>query len=98
MQQRLQAGIAVADVGCGHGASTILMAKAFPNSRFTGFDFHPPSIEWAQKLADKEGIGNCSFQVAGSTDYPGQYDLIAFFDCFHDMGDPAGAAAPPSRR
>lgn len=94
VQEKMQSGIAVADVGCGHGASTILMAKAFPNSRFTGFDFHGPSVEWAQKQAQKEGVdGNCAFQVAGSTDYPGQYDLIAFFDCFHDMADPAGAAA-----
>jgi SAM-dependent methyltransferase len=94
VQEKLERGISVADVGCGHGASTILMAKAFPKSRFTGFDFHRPSVEWAQKQAEQEGVaGNCSFQVAGSTDYPGQYDLIAFFDCFHDMGNPAAAAA-----
>lgn len=94
VQEKLQRGIAVADVGCGHGASTILMAKAFLKSKFTGFDFHRPSIEWAQKQAEKEGVAdNCSFQVADSTDYPGQYDLVTFFDCFHDMGNPAGAAA-----
>ena len=93
MEARLKAGAKVADVGCGHGVSTILMAKAFPNSTFVGFDYHKPSIEWAQKQAHKEGVTNCKFEVAGSTDYPGKdYDLVAFFDCFHDMGNPAGAA------
>lgn len=91
---KLESGASVADVGCGHGASTILMAKAFPKSKFTGFDFHRPSVEWAQKQAEQEGVaGNCSFQVAGSANYPGQYDLITFFDCFHDMGNPEAAAA-----
>lgn len=86
-------GAKVADVGCGHGVSTILMAKAYPNSSFVGFDFHRPSIEWARKEAEKEGLKNVTFEVAGSTDYPGDdYDLVAFFDCFHDMGNPAGAA------
>lgn len=94
MEARLKKGGTVADVGCGHGVSTLLMAKAFPNSSFVGFDYHLPSIEWAQKQAEKEGVaGNCRFKVAGSTDYPGTgYDLVAFFDCFHDMGNPAGAA------
>ena len=83
----------IADVGCGHGVSTILMAKAYPESRIVGFDFHKPSIEWARKEAEKEGLKNITFEVAGSTDYPGDdYDLVTFFDCFHDMGNPDGAA------
>jgi SAM-dependent methyltransferase len=83
----------IADVGCGHGVSTILMAKAYPNSEVIGFDYHRPSIEWARKQAEKEGLKNISFEVAGATDYPGDdYDLVTFFDCFHDMGNPAGAA------
>jgi SAM-dependent methyltransferase len=86
-------GLKVADVGCGHGASTILMAKAHPNSQIIGFDYHRPSIEWARKQAEKEGLKNITFEVAGATDYPGgDYDLVTFFDCFHDMGNPAGAA------
>lgn len=86
-------GAKVADVGCGHGASTVLMAKAYPNSKIVGFDSHEPSIEWARKHAEKEGLRNITFEVAKSTDYPGDdYDLVAFFDCFHDMGNPAGAA------
>ena len=86
-------GAKVADVGCGHGVSTILMAKAYPNSRIIGFDYHEPSIERARKQAEKEGLKNLTFEVAGSTDYPGDdYDLVTFFDCFHDMGNPAGAA------
>ena len=86
-------GLKVADVGCGHGASTILMAKAYPNSQIIGFDYHRPSIEWARKQAEKEGLKNITFEVAGATDYPGgDYDLVTFFDCFHDMGNPAGAA------
>jgi SAM-dependent methyltransferase len=90
---RKEGGARVADVGCGHGVSTILMAKAYPNSKIIGFDYHKPSIEWARKQAEKEGLKNITFEVAGSTDYPGDdYDLVAFFDCFHDMGDAAGAA------
>jgi SAM-dependent methyltransferase len=86
-------GAKVADVGCGHGVSTIVMAKAYPNSQILGFDYHKPSIERARKEAEKEGLKNISFEVAGSTDYPGDdYDLVTFFDCFHDMGNPAGAA------
>jgi SAM-dependent methyltransferase len=86
-------GARVADVGCGHGASAILIAKAYPNSQIIGFDYHRPSIERARKEAEKEGLKNISFEVAGSTDYPGDdYDLVTFFDCFHDMGNPAGAA------
>jgi SAM-dependent methyltransferase len=86
-------GAKVADVGCGYGVSTILMAKAYPNSTVLGFDYHKPSIEWAKKQAQKEGLKNISFEVAGAADYPGDdYDLVTFFDCFHDMGNPAGAA------
>ena len=86
-------GAKVADIGCGHGASTILMAKAYPNSKIIGFDYHKPSIERARKEAEKEGLRNIAFEVAGATDYPGDdYDLVTFFDCFHDMGNPAGAA------
>jgi SAM-dependent methyltransferase len=86
-------GAKVADVGCGHGASTILMARAYPDSKIVGFDYHRPSVEWARKQAEREGLKNVTFEVAGSTDYPGDdYDLVAFFDCFHDMGNPAGAA------
>src|ERR671915_1592378 len=86
-------GAKIADVGCGHGVSTILMAKAYPNSKIIGFDYHRPSIEWARKQAEKEGLKNITFEVAQSIDYPGDgYDLVTFFDCFHDMGNPAGAA------
>jgi len=89
----INGGAKVADVGCGHGASTILMAKAYPKAKIMGFDSHKPSIEWARKQAEKEGLQNIAFEVAKSTDYPGEdYDLVAFFDCFHDMGDPVGAA------
>lgn len=91
----LQAGGKVADVGCGYGASTILMAQAYPRSKFTGFDNHAPSIEWARASAEKAGVSNrVSFEVASAKEFPGRdYDLVAFFDCLHDMGDPAGAAA-----
>ncbi|MDQ3852177.1 MAG: methyltransferase domain-containing protein [Thermoproteota archaeon] len=94
VEEKLRRGGAkVADVGCGHGASTILMAKAYPNAQIIGFDYHRPSIEWARKQAEKEGLKNIAFEVAGATDYPGDdYDLVTFFDCFHDMGNPSGAA------
>ena len=94
VENKLMRGDAkVADVGCGHGVSTILMAKAYPNSQIIGFDYHRPSIERARKDAEKEGLKNITFEVAGSTDYPGDdYDLVAFFDCFHDMGNPSAAA------
>ena len=86
-------GAKVADVGCGHGVTTILMAKAYPDSKIVGFDYHRPSIEWATKQAQKEGLKNVTFEVAGSADFPGDdYDLVAFFDCFHDMGNPSAAA------
>jgi SAM-dependent methyltransferase len=93
VETKLKSGGKVADVGCGHGVSTILIAKAYPNANIVGFDFHSPSIEWARKEAEKERVENVTFEVAGSTDYPGDdYDLVAFFDCFHDMGNPSGAA------
>ena len=70
-----------------------MMAKAYPNSNVIGYDSHKPSIEWAKKRAEKEGLKNLTFEVAKSSDYPGDdYDLVTFFDCLHDMGDPAGAA------
>ena len=90
---KLEAGATVADVGCGHGASTVTMALAYPNSIITGFDFHADSLDEARKAAAAAGVGDrVSFEVASATDYPGLgYDLIAFLDCLHDMGDPAGA-------
>ena len=89
---KLKQGIKMADVGCGHGASTLIMAEAFPQSQFYGFDFHPPSIERARALAQEAGLSNISFEVATAKAYPGNgYDFVAFFDCLHDMGDPVGA-------
>ncbi|HLX46567.1 MAG TPA: class I SAM-dependent methyltransferase [Bryobacteraceae bacterium] len=92
---KLEAGAKVGDIGCGHGASTIIMAKAFPKSRFWGFDYHEGSIEAARKAAAREGVGDrCTFEIASAKVYPGTgYDLVAFFDCLHDMGDPRGASA-----
>lgn len=94
VEPKLRAGARIADVGCGLGASTILMAKAFPRSRFWGFDSHPASIEAARKRAHQEGVSDrVVFEVASATAYPGNgYDLIAHFDCLHDMEDPIGAA------
>jgi 2-polyprenyl-3-methyl-5-hydroxy-6-metoxy-1,4-benzoquinol methylase len=92
---KLTAGATVADVGCGHGASTILMAQAFPKSRFYGFDYHSGSIEYARHVAGRDGLmDQITFEVASAKSYPanGGYDLVAFFDCLHDMGDPVGAA------
>ena len=93
--EKLERGASVADVGCGHGASTILMAQAFPASRFFGFDYHPPSIEQAQRAAAEAGVAErISFEVATAKEFPARgYDLVAFFDCLHDMGDPVGAAS-----
>jgi SAM-dependent methyltransferase len=95
VQAKLEAGAKVADVGCGHGASTILMAQAWPRSRFVGFDYHQPSIQHAQQVAANAGLAErCRFQVAAATTYPGTgYDLVTIFDALHDMGDPVGAAA-----
>jgi len=91
---KLQTGGKVADVGCGHGISTVLMAQAFPNSQFFGFDYHPASIEQARAFAKEQNVANVSFEVAAAKSYPGQnYDFVTCFDCLHDMGDPVGAAA-----
>jgi SAM-dependent methyltransferase len=93
-ESKLKAGAHVADVGCGLGTSTILMAEAYPKSTFTGFDYHPQSIEMAREAAKKAGVSDrVKFDVAKAKDYPGKgYQLVAFFDCLHDMGDPEGAA------
>jgi SAM-dependent methyltransferase len=94
VKEKLERGARVADVGCGHGASVILMAKAFPKSKFFGFDYHQPSIDRAREVARDEGVADRAiFERAAAKDYPGTYDLVAFFDCLHDMGDPVGAAA-----
>jgi SAM-dependent methyltransferase len=94
VEEKLRRGGRVADVGCGHGASTILLAQAYPKSTFVGFDYHGPSIEAARKAARRAGVeGRVSFEQAPAKSYPGRdYDLVAFFDCLHDMGDPVGAA------
>jgi 2-polyprenyl-3-methyl-5-hydroxy-6-metoxy-1,4-benzoquinol methylase len=89
--QRLNDGISVADLGCGYGASTIIMAERFPKSRFVGFDDHAPSIEAAQKTASSKKLDNLTFSVSGAQNFVGDYDFITFFDCLHDMGDPVGA-------
>jgi SAM-dependent methyltransferase len=92
--EKLERGAKVADVGCGHGASTILMAKAFPNSTFAGSDYHDGSIETARQRAQDAGVAErVTFEVAPAAGYSGtDYDLVTMFDCLHDMGDPAGAA------
>lgn len=93
VEEKLKAGAKVADIGCGFGASTIVMAQAYPKSTFIGFDYHAPSIEAARERAKAAGVSNVTFEVAKSTDYPGQdYDFVCHFDCLHDMGDPSGAA------
>jgi len=94
VQKKLEAGALVGDIGCGHGASTVIMAQAFPNSRFHGFDNHAPSIVRARKTAFQAGVASrVHFDIAGATNFPnaGGYDFIAFFDCLHDLGDPAGS-------
>jgi SAM-dependent methyltransferase len=95
VKEKLEAGARVADVGCGKGASTLLLAKAFPKSRFFGFDYHDKSIEAAREHAKREGIADrVTFEVAKAKEFPGKdYDFVAVFDCLHDMGDPVGAAA-----
>jgi 2-polyprenyl-3-methyl-5-hydroxy-6-metoxy-1,4-benzoquinol methylase len=96
---KLQQGADVADVGCGHGWSTVMMAQAFPNSRFTGYDYHEGSINEARRHAEKHGVtGNTRFEVALAKDIPDRsVDLVTYFDCLHDMGDPLGAATQTRR-
>ncbi len=92
--ERLTAGARVADVGCGHGVSTILMAQAYPASTFVGYDFHEGSIAEARAHALAHGVGNVRFEVARAQDFPGtDWDIVTCFDCLHDMGDPAAAAS-----
>lgn len=95
LDAKLRHGAKVADIGCGLGASTILMAQAYPNSRFYGFDYHPLSIERAKERAKAAGVADrVVFEIASAKELPGDnYDLVTFFDCLHDMGDPVGAAA-----
>lgn len=94
IEDKLKMGAHVADIGCGHGASVIAMAQAFPAAHFAGFDYHAPSIETARERAREAGVADrATFEVSGAKAYPGTYDLICFFDCLHDMGDPAGVAA-----
>jgi SAM-dependent methyltransferase len=89
---KLESGARVADIGCGHGASTVVMAKAFPKSRFVGYDYHGPSVEAARQRASEAGVA-AHFEQASAKDYAMKdFDLICFFDCLHDMGDPIGAA------
>jgi SAM-dependent methyltransferase len=94
VEAKLKRGARVADVGCGHGASTILLARTYPNSQFVGFDTHAPSIETARRRARDAGVADrVRFEVAGAQDFSGTgYDLVACFDCLHDMADPVGAA------
>ena len=93
VQAKLEKGATVADVGCGKGASTLLMAQAFPKSTFFGFDYHDGSIEGARASAAKQGMGDrVTFGLASAKGFTGKYDLVTVFDCLHDMGDPEGAA------
>lgn len=94
VEEKLEAGASIADIGCGHGASTILMAQAYPQSTFVGFDYHGPSIERAMSSAAAAGVSDrVEFRLASAKDFPGTgYNLITMFDCLHDMGDPVGAA------
>ena len=95
VKAKLEYGASVADVGCGKGASTLLMAKAFPKSQFVGFDYHRASIEAARASAEREGLADrVNFAVSKAKEFPGKdYDFVTVFDCLHDMGDPVGAAA-----
>ncbi len=94
VEAKLLTGASVADIGCGHGASTLIMAEAYPRSTFVGFDYHEASIQRAGEAATEAGLQDrVRFEVAGAADYPGSgYDLVAMFDCLHDMGDPTGVA------
>jgi len=93
VQDKLEAGAKVADIGCGYGTSTVLMAKAFPNSKFVGIDIHGPSIEEAREHAAREGLSNVTFHTGTAQDFEGGgFDLACIFDALHDMGDPVGAA------
>ncbi len=96
IEDKLKAGAKVADIGCGHGASTVIMAQTYPNSRFVGFDNHEGSVKTARDRAKDAGVSDrVRFEVANAGDFPaidGGYDLICFFDCLHDMGDPVGAS------
>jgi SAM-dependent methyltransferase len=95
VREKLERGAKVADVGCGHGASTVIMAEAFPNSEFFGFDYHDGSIAQARQRAEEARVADrITFEIAAAKDFPGsEYDLVCVFDCLHDMGDPVGAAA-----
>jgi 2-polyprenyl-3-methyl-5-hydroxy-6-metoxy-1,4-benzoquinol methylase len=94
VEKKLRSGARVADVGCGHGASTVIMAQSYPEAEIVGFDYHEPSIQRARQAAEKAGVGKrIRFEVASAQNYPGgDYDFVAVFDCLHDMGDPVGAA------
>lgn len=94
VEEKLKQGIKVADIGCGHAVSTMIMAEAYPNSTFVGMDIHPPSIEHATRVSKEMGLSNVSFEVADATNLSGSsFDFAASFDCLHDMGDPAAVAA-----
>lgn len=94
VEAKLKSGAKVADVGCGHGSSTVLMAQSFPNSTFHGIDFHGPSLEEARAKADRAGVTNVEFHESSAKDFAGDdYDFACIFDALHDMGDPVGAAA-----
>ena len=93
VEAKLKAGAKIADIGCGHGSSSVLLAQAYPNSTIHGIDFHAPSIEEAKKKAADAGVSNVEFQVAKAQDFAGEgYDFVCMFDALHDMGDPVGAA------
>lgn len=99
VEDRLKAGAKVADVGCGHGSSTVLMAQSFPNSTFYGYDFHAPSIEAAKAKAKEAGVANVEFHVQAAKEIPeSDFDFACIFDALHDMGDPVGAATHIKQR